>query len=129
MTNRRILGFTWLALAVSLGMVLNSFTSWVWVDLMGRATQLAGASFITVPGALSAVLSGAAAWFTWKHEGINRYVTEVIAELRKVVWPGRDELRESTIVVIISVLVFAGVLGSFDFVWAKITNVILFGAG
>lgn len=39
------------------------------------------------------------------------------AELRKVVWPSREEVGASTKVVLISVVIFAVVLGVVDFVF------------
>ena len=117
MSNRRILGFTWLAFAAILWLVLHRFVQWIWIDLMGRASLVVGGNeFITVPGVVSLVLIAAVAYWSWKHQEIHDYSIATIAELRKVVWPGRDELRDSTIVVIASVVVFAAIADSwFDF--------------
>jgi preprotein translocase subunit SecE len=128
MSNRRILGFTWLVGALLTWLVLRAFVDWVWVDLMGRASQLGGTS-LPIPALVSAVVTGAVAYYTWNKESIAGYCLEVIAELRKVVWPGKDELRDSTIVVIGCVFAFAAVLGGFDFVWAKLSNFILYRGG
>ncbi|MDR2019534.1 MAG: preprotein translocase subunit SecE [Treponema sp.] len=43
-----------------------------------------------------------------------QFVKESYAELRKVVWPGRDDVISSVKVVIISTIVFAVVLGLAD---------------
>lgn len=40
---------------------------------------------------------------------IRRFIAETMAELRKCTWPGREELFESTILVIVTVVI----LGSF----------------
>jgi preprotein translocase subunit SecE len=45
----------------------------------------------------------------------RNYVDSVIAELRKVNWPTREETRNLTIVVIGITTVIAGMLGVFDF--------------
>ena len=42
-------------------------------------------------------------------------------ELSKVTWPKWDETRTSTVVVVITTIIIAGILGLFDFVWAKVT--------
>lgn len=39
------------------------------------------------------------------------------AELKKVTWPSRDEVSGSTRVVLVSVLIFAAVLGVLDFLF------------
>ena len=39
------------------------------------------------------------------------------AELKKVTWPSRDEVWASTRVILVSVLIFAAVLGVLDFLF------------
>ena len=46
---------------------------------------------------------------------IIRFFSESYAELKKVVWPSRDEVANSTKVVLISTLIFALILGIVDF--------------
>ncbi len=46
---------------------------------------------------------------------IFRFFTESYAELKKVVWPSREEVGTSTKLVIVSTLIFAIVLGAVDF--------------
>ncbi len=46
---------------------------------------------------------------------ILRFFAESYAELKKVVWPSREEVGSSTKVVIVSTLIFALVLGVVDF--------------
>ena len=45
---------------------------------------------------------------------IIQFFKESYAELRKVVWPGRDDVVSSVKVVIISTLVVAAILGVID---------------
>ena len=45
------------------------------------------------------------------------FFSESYAELKKVVWPAREEVQSSTKVVIISTILFALVLGLVDFVF------------
>jgi preprotein translocase subunit SecE len=53
------------------------------------------------------------------------FVREVIAEFRKVTWPSRQELVNSTVVVIVVTVVVALFLGSVDIALAKIVEAIL----
>ena len=46
---------------------------------------------------------------------VVQFFSESYAELKKVVWPSRDEVAASTRVVIVSVVLFAFVLGIVDF--------------
>ena len=43
-----------------------------------------------------------------------QYLHEVRDEMRKVAWPKRDEVVRYSIVVIITVVVYAGMIGGFD---------------
>jgi preprotein translocase subunit SecE len=43
-----------------------------------------------------------------------RIVTDVISELRKVVWPTREEVVYLTIVVVVVTLILGAVLGAID---------------
>jgi preprotein translocase subunit SecE len=36
------------------------------------------------------------------------FFTDIVKEMKKVTWPKKEELRESTIVVLITSLIFAG---------------------
>jgi preprotein translocase subunit SecE len=44
----------------------------------------------------------------------NEYVKDVRVEMSKVSWPSREELRESTLVVIVMVFVIAIFIGAVD---------------
>ena len=46
---------------------------------------------------------------------IVQYFKESYAEIKKVVWPSKEEVASSTKVVIISTIIFAIVLGLVDF--------------
>ena len=48
------------------------------------------------------------------------YFRQVVAELRKVIWPSRTELRHYTVVVIVFVLVIIAVLALLDYVFGQL---------
>jgi preprotein translocase subunit SecE len=50
---------------------------------------------------------------------ISLFIREVIAELRKVIWPTRKELVTYTGVVIVFVLIMAGIVAVLDFVFGR----------
>lgn len=54
-------------------------------------------------------------------ESISNYYNDVVAEMKKVTWPSKDELRESTLVV----LTVAGVLALFTFVIDESLNLLI----
>ncbi len=55
---------------------------------------------------------------------IIRFFQESYAELRKVIWPSREEVTASTKVVLISVVLIALILGAMDVVIYEVFNFI-----
>jgi len=49
-----------------------------------------------------------------------QFLREVRAEMEKVSWPGRDEVRAATIVIIVLVLILAAFIGGVDFVVSRV---------
>ena len=54
-------------------------------------------------------------------ERIGRFYRQVVAELRKVVWPSRKQLSTYTAVVLVFVTFIIAVVSLFDLVLTKIT--------
>ena len=59
---------------------------------------------------------------------VREFVQEVLTEFRKVSWPSRQELINSTVVVIVVTVVLAFFLGGVDIVLARAVEWIL-GSG
>ena len=47
------------------------------------------------------------------------FIRQVVAELRKVIWPTRKELIAYTTVVIVFVVAMAGIIAAFDYVFTQ----------
>ncbi len=47
------------------------------------------------------------------------FIRQVVAELRKVIWPTRKELIAYTTVVVVFVLIMAGIIAGFDYVFTQ----------
>jgi len=54
-----------------------------------------------------------------KRIGVRQFVREVIAEMRKVLWPTRKEVVNSTVIVIVTVVIVTGVVFALDWVFTK----------
>jgi preprotein translocase subunit SecE len=57
--------------------------------------------------------------------GAKIFFSEVVAETRKISWPTRQELSESTVVVIVSVLMLSLFVGLCDWVLVKILKLLI----
>ena len=58
---------------------------------------------------------------------VREFVQEVLAEFRRVTWPTREQLVNSTVVVIIVTVVLAFFLGAVDIALARVVEWILGG--
>ena len=56
--------------------------------------------------------------------GPRKFVRDVRGELRRVSWPGRDQLRQSTAVVLIIVLTLAAYVAAWDFLFGRLARLI-----
>ena len=122
---------------INIGFVIGALLAWVifspflaWaIELIHPVwdAPLIGVDFrvSNLLGFISAV--GLAVW-AWTNDEIYTQAVEIGNELSKVTWPKWDETRNATIVVIITTLIIASILGLFDFVWAKVTAMI-YGIG
>ena len=50
---------------------------------------------------------------------VSIFIRQVLAELRKVIWPTRKELITYTTVVVVFVIIMASIVSVFDFVFTK----------
>ena len=74
--------------------------------------------------AISAVIGLGGAVALYRNERVHSLVTDVVTELAKVTWPTRQETYVSTIVVIVTSLIAAAIVGAFDFVWSFFTDLL-----
>jgi len=51
---------------------------------------------------------------------LTLFLRQIVAELRKVIWPTRKELITYTWVVIVFVAIFTGIVAVYDFVFTKL---------
>jgi len=56
--------------------------------------------------------------------GAARFVREVRAELGRVTWPDREQLQQSTAVVLIIVLVLTAYIAAWDFLFRNLARLI-----
>ena len=73
---------------------------------------------------VAAVVAGGITYALYRNEKVHRVSQEVVGELAKVSWPSRQETQVSTVVVIITSVIAAAIVGAFDAAWAAITDVI-----
>jgi preprotein translocase subunit SecE len=71
---------------------------------------------------VAVVLAGGGALMAYRNERVFSSVVDVTRELEKVSWPTRKETSAATVVVLVTVIISAVILSSFDALWAFFTN-------
>lgn len=101
-----------------LAFVLLKWTGdWIW----GYFTRTPDELLVTIFAAIGALIAGI---YYYRKEDTYNLVNEVATELKKVTWPSPQEVKMSTIVVIFMTILSAVILGFFDLVWSKVTQLI-----
>ena len=97
-----------------LAWILSKSIDWIW-------GYFAKPQSMTV-GTIAVVVAGVVTLIAWKNERLFTLLSEVAGELKKVTWPTRQETINSTMIVIFTTLLAAGILGLFDGVWSWVTR-------
>jgi preprotein translocase subunit SecE len=97
--------------------LLKWSADWIW----GYFTRTPDQLYVTIFALVVALGSGI---YFYRREATYNLITEIAAELKKVTWPTSKEVKAATIVVIIMTIISAVILGFFDMVWSKLTEVI-----
>jgi preprotein translocase SecE subunit len=79
---------------------------------------------LTVTDLVGIAVAAGAGYWAFKDARAHEYSMDVVNELRKVTWPSRKETQTATVVVIITTLVVAAILGLFDQVWGGLTGLL-----
>ncbi len=77
---------------------------------------------VTVTTAVAWVGSLGAAVYYYRQEKWHTLGTEIVQELRKVVFPTVGETRSATVVVVITTVIIAMILYLFDAIWSSVTS-------
>jgi preprotein translocase subunit SecE len=79
---------------------------------------------VLVSDALAFAAAAGAGFYLWKEPRAHEYSLEVVRELQRVTWPTRKETQTATVVVIVTTLIVAAILGVFDQVWGALTGLL-----
>jgi preprotein translocase SecE subunit len=77
---------------------------------------------VTASTAISWVTAMGGTFYYYRSEKWHTLATEIVQELRKVVFPSWAETRSATIVVVITTIIIAVILYLFDAIWSGLTS-------
>jgi len=108
-------------------LVLAGLFVWFWFSADVATAKLGawGSPLRALAVLVGLAAGGAVFMLTEKGHWVRSFLSESRFELRKVVWPTRQEAIRMTWVVILVVVVLSLLLGGFDFVIQKLTQLFL----
>jgi preprotein translocase subunit SecE len=85
-------------------------TEWVW-GYFGKPKAIYADAIGIAIGVIITLIA-------WRRKSTFTKATEITMELKKVTWPTRKETSAATVVVIVTVIISAMILGLFDLIWS-----------
>lgn len=118
MSNQRLLAMSFIVLTGSLAYVLERVSdALLGFAGVGNFEVFGGVGLSWALGLGIAFTVALVAWFNPKVQEAGQ---DVAAELRKVTWPTRNEIRAATFAVVLFSLIASALFGVMDFVSAKV---------
>lgn len=116
-----LLGLTWLTVVALRGLAIPVLARFEIGDpIVGFLSASALVAIVLGIGTYIALM---------RNTRVVQFADEVIDELNKVTWPEKDETVSSTVVVVGVTLFIAAALGLYDYVWAEVTQIVLYTDG
>ena len=121
--DRKIVSLCFFVCGVTAGLVVRELATTIWA-----VAHLAQPAWVVTPADLFGVGAGFITFLALlKSERAGTYLSEVLVELTRVVWPQRKETVLSTGVVSVLVGICALLLFLFDMIWGTFVSTMLSG--
>lgn len=122
MDSRKIIVSVFLGAAALVWFLSRSFLAWLSLSFY----QVRSLSwFSSIREVAPVVLAIATFAYFFKSQKINETLDEVMSELKKVTWPGVSDVKKSTVVVVVCILLASGILAIFDLMFGKAMSFLL----
>jgi len=123
--NTKTIAFILLALSWLLAVALRGLA----IPVMARFEMGDPVVGFMSASAMAAIFLGVGTFVAlMRNTQVVTFADEVIEELNKVTWPEKDETVNFTVVVVGVTLFIAAALGLYDYVWAEVTQMVLYTA-
>ena len=121
--DQKWINLSFVAAAGVLAWVLNQ--SLLIVVRYGRIQNPTVLGVVSASAIVSVVVCGAFVLWYARREKVQSFMHEVFDEMKKVVWPPKKNAYFSTIVVLVSCVIMAVILGLFDWLCANLVGLVI----
>jgi preprotein translocase SecE subunit len=121
--GQRFVYAAYFAGAIAVAFLLSKATSYAWMRLSLWKPQI-GEPHDEMVMPIAALVGAAVAFYYYRDDKTRTMAEEVASELGKVTWPSRDEVQNSTFVVVITTLIATTFFALMDRFWGFVTNLV-----
>ena len=120
--NQKWVNLSYLAAAALLGYIVFSAGTHIAAafDVEARVRNID----LMIRG-LSLLVAAVLFFVLYRHTRVNQFMNEVVIELGRVSWPTQKETTNSTIMVVVMVLISGVILGLLDMVWTALLKMVV----
>lgn len=122
MDNRKIIVSSYLVAAMVTWFLSRSFV--IWLSTIVYAIKRLPGLKLGLEG-LPAIAALVMFMVLLRNPKVNAVMDEVVLELKKVTWPGKDDVMKSTWVVLVCIVIISLILAGFDVLWGKVIGYLL----
>lgn len=122
MDNRKIIVSFYLVTAMVVWFLCRSSLQFLHLQFY-QFRRIAGIN--TLREVLPVLLAAVVFFILTRHPKANLVLEEVVTEIKRVTWPGREDVVRSTTVVLICILIASFILAAFDVLWGKVITTLL----
>jgi preprotein translocase subunit SecE len=122
----RFVHLIYVGIALLAFVIFDKALAWLWsgVDAL-RPISVVG-SAITLSTVIAAALTVGLVFYLYRvRKDVRSHLSEVVIELMKVTWPGWNETKRSTFIVIVFTVSLSVFLWGSDQIWSFLTDMLL----
>jgi preprotein translocase subunit SecE len=121
----RLVNLAYVALGFFTFVIVDKSLEWLWsgVEMLRQYSIIGNA--VTLSTAIAAVVTVALTFYLYRRKDAYAFLSEVVIELKKVTWPGWDETKRSTVVVLVFTIMLSVFLWGSDQLWSFLTDMLL----
>ena len=120
---KRFVYAAYFAGGIGIAFLGSKLANLIWMRLAAWKPQI-GEPRDDIMMPIAAVVGAATAYYYWKKAATRQYAEEVASELSQVTWPSRNEVTNSTTVVIVTTAFATIFFALMDRFWSFVTNLV-----
>lgn len=121
----KLVNLVYVGIAILTFVILDKALEWLWtgVDALRQVAFLG--EYFTLSRSIAVVITAGIVIYLYKRRDLYALLSEVVIELKKVTWPGWNDTKRSTLIVIVFTVMLSFFLWGSDQIWSFLTDLLL----